>query len=248
MQHGSLYTSHVAWYPQLDPRADHADECAEYRRLLDEVLGEGVASLLELGGGAGNNATWLAERFTVTVTDLSPRMLALSREANPSCEHIVGDMRTLRLGRTFDAVLVHDAICHMTHLADLRAALETAFVHTRPGGAALVVPDCVRESFRVTTDDHSRDAGGRSLQYVVRMWDPDPTDSRTTTDYALLLGGPGGVEAVHMRHEEGLFSIAEWRALLEEVGFLVEAVPRSLPEDESDGPYWDHLWRCRRPA
>jgi len=41
-------------------------------------------------------------------------MLELSRTINPEAEHILGDMRTLRLGRTFDAVLIHDAICYMT--------------------------------------------------------------------------------------------------------------------------------------
>jgi hypothetical protein len=37
-------------------------------------------------------------------------MLGLSRALNPECEHLAGDTRTLPLGRTFDAVLVHDAI------------------------------------------------------------------------------------------------------------------------------------------
>lgn len=248
MDGGSLYTTHVAWYPLLDPRADHADECAEYSRIIDEALGAEPVRLLELGGGAGNNATHLSARYRVTVTDLSPGMLGLSREANPSCEHIAGDMRSLRLGRQFDAVLIHDAICHMTTRRDLRAALETAFVHTRPGGVALVVPDCVQESFTETTDDDTRDEGPLSLQYVVRCWDPDPTDGRTTTDYACLLRGPAGVEALHMRHEEGLFSIGAWRAMLGAVGFEVAALPRALPEDEQGGPYWDHLWCCRRPA
>jgi len=35
-------------------------------------------------------------------------MLELSRTINPELEHLVGDMRTIRLGRTFDAVLIHD--------------------------------------------------------------------------------------------------------------------------------------------
>lgn len=248
MKAGSLYTTHTAWYPLLDARADHADECAEYIRYLDAVLGEGPATLLELGAGAGNNATFLKRRFTVTATDLSPGMLALSRAANPDVLHIEGDMRDLRLGRTFDAVLIHDAICHMTTRGDLRAALRTAFVHTRPGGVALVVPDCVQESFQACGDDDTAEAGDLGLQYVVRIWDPDPTDEQTSTDYACLLRGPGGVQALHMHHTEGLFAIATWRALLEEVGFVVEDLPRTLPEDEGPHPHWDRLWRCRRPA
>ena len=63
-------------------------------------------------------------------------MLEVSKALNPQCEHILGDMRTLRMDRSFDAVFIHDAIMHMTTREDLRAAMETAFVHCRPGGAA----------------------------------------------------------------------------------------------------------------
>ena len=50
-------------------------------------------------------------------------------------------MRTLRLQRQFDAVLVHDAVAYMTTRADLAALVAaTAFAHTRPGGAALFAP------------------------------------------------------------------------------------------------------------
>ena len=51
-------------------------------------------------------------------------MLALSRALNPECEHLAGDMRTLRLGRVFDAVFVHDAVCYMTTRADLREFIQ----------------------------------------------------------------------------------------------------------------------------
>lgn len=248
MQRASLYTTHVAWYPLLDPVEEHADECAEYTRLLDAALPSGPTSLLELGGGAGNNAFHLKARFDITVTDLSPGMLALSEAQNATCRHVVGDMRSLRLDTAFDAVLVHDAICHMTSRADLLAAIETAFLHLRPGGVALFVPDIVAESFVESTDDAETENGALGLQYVVRVWDPDPTDDLIQTDYAFLLRGPAGVEALHMSHVEGRFSVETWRALLESVGFEAEAVPRALPDDESDGPYWDHLWRCRRPA
>ena len=76
-------------------------------------MGE-ATTLLELGSGGGNNASHLKHRFECTLTDLSPEMLALSRTLNPECEHIEGDMRTLRLERTFDAVFVHDAIAYIT--------------------------------------------------------------------------------------------------------------------------------------
>ena len=37
-------------------------------------------------------------------------------------------------------------------LEDLRAAIETAHLHCRPGGAALFAPDHLRENYRPSTD------------------------------------------------------------------------------------------------
>ena len=50
----------------------------------------------------------------------------------------VGDMRTVRLGETFVAVLIHDAISYMTTEADLMAVFGTARAHLRPDGLLIV--------------------------------------------------------------------------------------------------------------
>jgi len=47
------------------------------------------------------------------LVDKSPGMLEVSRALNPECEHVEGDMRTVRLGREFDLVFVHDAVAYM---------------------------------------------------------------------------------------------------------------------------------------
>ena len=144
-----LYSELAAWWPLLDDPADYAEEAGVYGDLLAEACDAPIESLLELGSGGGNTASHLKQHFRrLVLTDLSEDMLAVSRALNPECEHRVGDMRTLRLGRTFDAVFVHDAVCYMTTEADLRGAIETAWVHCRPGGAVLFAPDYVRENFR----------------------------------------------------------------------------------------------------
>lgn len=243
----SFYSTHVDWYPLLDPREDHEEECEEFVGLLLACLPPGRPRLLELGGGAGNNATYLKTAFAVTVTDLSAQMLDLSKAANPECRHIVGDMRTMRLEETFDAVLLHDAVSYLTTVEDLRAALTTVFVHLRPGGVGLVIPDCVAESFVETADTDSNTDGERALDYLVRVWDPDPTDTSIQSDYLCLLRDADGVTPLHIRSVEGCFPVAVWRALLSEVGFEVEDVPRGLPDDAEGGPYWNRCWRVRRP-
>jgi SAM-dependent methyltransferase len=239
-----LYGELVPWYRLLDPPADHEEEADSFQAAIERIASPRPETLLELGAGAGHNALFLKRRFRCTLADLSEPMLGLSRALNPECEHVLGDMRTQRLGRTFDAVLVHDAVVYMTTEADLRAAVETAFVHTRPGGAAIFAPDCVRDTFRDFSDLHQEDEGARSLRCLEWSWDPDPTDDAYTVEYALLLRDGTHMKAVHDRHVEGLFSRARWIAILEAGGFQVETQHRPVPE----GGYVDQIFVCRRPV
>lgn len=244
-----LYRELAGWWPLLDDPADYAEEAGVYGDLLAGACDGPVESLLELGSGGGNSASHLKRRFReVVLTDVSEEMLAVSRALNPACEHRVGDMRTLRLGRTFDAVFVHDAVCYMTTEADLRRAVETAHAHCRPGGAVLFAPDYVRENFREGTDTGGCDerpagdglsspagAGGcpRRLRYLEWTWDPDPADTEYTVDFAFLLRErDGSVRAVHDRHVEGLFPRGLWLDLLAEAGFEPRSVPLVLSDVE----------------
>ena len=162
----------------------------------------------------------------MALVDRSPEMLEVSRALNPECEHTEGDMRSIRLGRTFDCVFVHDAVVYMTTESDLRKAIETAFVHCRPGGAALFAPDHVRENFRPSTDHGGHDGESRSLRYLEWTWDPDPTDTTYVVDYAYLLrGSDGSVQVERDRHIEGLFARADWIRLFSEVGFRARIIP-----------------------
>lgn len=236
-----LYRDLVPWYRLVDPPADHDDEAACYLEALERAASPPAETLLELGAGAGHNAFFLKRRFRCTLTDPSDDMLALSRELNSECEHISGDMRTLRLGRTFDVVMVHDAVMYMISEDDLRAAAATAFAHTRPGGAALFAPDCVRETFREHTSLLGGDDGGRALRGLEWAWDRDPTDDTFAVEYALLLRDGDIVTSAHDRHVEGLFARATWLRILESTGYHVEMIQRPL----DDGAV-DEIFLCRR--
>jgi SAM-dependent methyltransferase len=221
-----MYEALAAWWPLLSAPEDYAEEAAFYANTLAGACEGPLCSVLELGSGGGNNASHLKSCFEMVLVEPSAGMRTVSRALNPECEHVEGDMRTARLGRQFDAVFVHDAICYMTTEADLRRAIETAFVHCRPGGAALFAPDHVRETFRPSTDHGGHDGETHSLRYLEWTWDPDPADSTYLVDYAFVLRAPdGGVRVEHDRHVEGLFSRADWLRLLADVGFDARVVP-----------------------
>src|SRR5688572_18531709 len=137
-----MYNELAKWWPRLSPPGDYVDEAEFFLPLLAEITAHPTVTMLEIGSGGGNNALHMKSAFeSVTLVDLSTEMLAVSRQLNPDCEHIQGDMRTLRLNRTFDVVFIHDAIDYMTTTDELKQAIETAFVHCKSGGIALFVPD-----------------------------------------------------------------------------------------------------------
>jgi len=225
-----MYGQLAPWFHLLTPPAEYAEEAAEVLRLLEDHAEGPVETALELGCGGGNLASHLAHRLRLTLTDASPAMLLLSRSINPGCEHIEADMRTLRLGRTFDAVIAHDAIVYMTSESDLRAALLTAFVHLRGGGAAIFLPDWVRDDYQPRTEhggsdeedgsDADRpDPRGRGLRYL--EWDRpiEPDGHTVSTDYVIVTRDGDEVTVHHDVHTMGIFPRATWLALLADVGF-----------------------------
>jgi ubiquinone/menaquinone biosynthesis C-methylase UbiE len=215
-----LYRDLAAWWPLFSSRDDYRIETRPYRRLLTAHGDRPAKTLLELGSGGGNNASYLKRWFDITLVDASAGMLRGSRRLNPECEHRPGDMRSVRLGRTFDRVFIHDAIMHMTSENDLARALKTAFVHTRPGGAAVIAPDCTRETHSSLTHHGGNDLGGRGLRYLEWNFDPDPHDTTYEVHFAYLLRDARGRVRVHRDlHRFGLFPKATWLRVLRETGF-----------------------------
>jgi SAM-dependent methyltransferase len=215
-----LYGELASWFHLLSSPPDYAEEAEFARSLLVEASATPPVTVLELGSGGGNNASHLKAHFKMTLVDLSQGMLELSRKLNPECEHLQGDMKTLRLGRTFDAVFIHDAIMYMTTEEDLRLALETASIHCKPGGVALVMPDVLRETFVSLTTHGGHDGAGRGIRYIEWIFDDDPADTTYTVDFAYLLREDmQPLRVIHDTHVFGIFPRDTWLRLLRDAGF-----------------------------
>lgn len=229
----SMYDELAEWWPLLSSPDEYEEEAAFYASALEAACARPPGRVLELGSGGGNNASHMKARFEMVLVEPSKGMLAVSRRLNPECRHVQGDMRTVRLGEQFDAVFVHDAVCYMTTIEDLRRAIATAAEHCRPGGAVLFAPDYVRENFAPSTDHGGHDSTDRGLRYLEWVWDPDPADSTYIADYILALRGPdGSIRVEHDRHVEGLFTRAEWLDALAGAGLEPKALPLTISEVE----------------
>ncbi len=228
-----FYNELAEWWYLISPPADYTDEAQFFLQQFAEITTRPDATLLELGSGGGNNAYYMQKAFAhVTLADLSPQMIALSQTLNPNCEHMAGDMRSMRLGREFDAVFIHDAIDYMTTLEDLRHALTTAYIHCKHGGMALFVPDEVRETFEPSTEQGGSDGDGRSARYLEWSHDIAPDSTTYHTDYVFLLHEKGkATQFVAEIHTLGVFARADWLRLLAEVGFSAEIVSDMYERD-----------------
>lgn len=231
-----LFTELAGWWQLFSP-TEFSKEAAFFGKLF---RASNATTLLELGSGSGNVAWLLKNDFTLTLTDISGAMLAESKKRNPELEHVEGDMRTLRLGRTFDGVLIQDAIMYMTSEEDVRAALLTAYEHCKPGGVVVIAPDWVAETFRPHTTHEGADAGERGIRALEWIWDADPNDTKVNYEMILALKEGDELRTVVDRHVVGVFPRATWVRLLEEVGFEVKVVEDLSTEAERSEVFLGH--------
>ena len=216
----------LAWlWPVISPPEEYADESGYWRRALWGKLGEGRHRILELGSGGGHNLSHLTRYFQATAVDLSPHMLRLSTALNLGVDHHQGDMRSVRLGQIFDAVLIHDAVSYLLTEEDLEATLETCRIHLRPGGVLLIGPDWVREDFDGATPKEFqwvRKKGRVEVTIDEYLHDPDPDDTQIESIYTYTIKENGKEIVEKDTHITGLFLIATWTRLMEQNGFRVE--------------------------
>jgi cyclopropane fatty-acyl-phospholipid synthase-like methyltransferase len=110
------------------------------RPYLDAVtsrLGPG-APVLDLGCGTGEpmGRHLIESGLDVTGVDAAPAMLALARSRLPRATWIEADMRTLALGRRYDAVIAWDSFFHLSE-DEQRAMFPIFERHIAPGGILL---------------------------------------------------------------------------------------------------------------
>jgi trans-aconitate methyltransferase len=90
--------------------------------------------VLDIGCGMGEPvARWFIERgYRLTGVDSAPSLIAMARQRFPDEEWIVGDMRSLDLGRRFEGVLAWHSFFHLSP-DDQRPMFARFAAHAGPG-------------------------------------------------------------------------------------------------------------------
>lgn len=216
-----LYNELSSWWPVLSAPEDYEEESGLYIKIIEKYK-KNIKCALELGCGGGSNASFFKKHYNMTLTDLSLKMLEVSKKLNPECRHFEGDMRLVRLKEKFDLVFIHDAIMYMTTEEDLFKTFITAMEHLKNDGILFIAPDYFKETFKPQTSHGGHDRKERSMRYLEWMRDDDPDDNLTETYFAYLLkDGNGPIRIEYDLSVNGIFSQKTWQKLLEQAGFKV---------------------------
>ena len=120
-------------YPEWASRV-HGRAREHYTQVLLDRLPDGAA-VLDLGCATGELLTkQLAERFTVTGVDISPRQIELAKQRIPRATFIHADMTELELPlESFDAVAAFYSLTHVPR-EEVAPLLRAIYPWLRPGG------------------------------------------------------------------------------------------------------------------
>lgn len=135
----SVFSAYSEYYDLLYRDKDYVGESRYVIDRLKQSIGRQPNSILELGCGTGKHAElFQTEGLKVAGVDLSATMIEQARTRLPGITFVEGDVRSVRIGSTFESVvsLFHVASYQTTN-DDILAFLQTAAAHLDPGGVFL---------------------------------------------------------------------------------------------------------------
>lgn len=237
-----VFGNYARYYNLLYQDKDYASE-ARYINALIQKHRPGAGTVLNLGCGTGNHDFELAGLgYAITGVDMSAEMLSAANtrlssigSSIPSVCFKEGDIRTVRLHKTFDIVLsLFHVMSYLSTNDDLQSAVATIKEHLVPGG--LLIFDCwygpaVLRDPPVVRVKHLEDA---AIQ-VVRIAEPvmHPNDNLVDVNYHVIITdkSTGKVEQLKESHRMRYLFIPELELVLHGAGLNIISVSEWMTDN-----------------
>ena len=213
---------------------DYPAESEALHAIIQEAS-PGARTLLDVACGTGAHLECLARWYEVEGVDLSPEMLEVARARLRDVPLHVADMRSLDMGRRFDAVTcLFSAIGYVTDPSAMRSTIQRLADHVAPGGVLIVDgwvrPEDWRDGFRAEPEIAFDDS-----TTVVRLSASRREGSITELDLHHLVGEAAGVEYFKEQHRLALVPTADYVAAFESAGLIARVVPYMPSRDRVVG-------------
>jgi len=247
-----VFDAYAAYYDLLYRDKDYPGE-ARYVQSLLRKQGVSQGDLLELGCGTGKHAEQLARLgYSVQGIDLSPSMIDIARRRSASdrTRFEVGDARSARLNRTFNAAIsLFHVASYQTTNDDLAAMLATAAIHLKTGGIFVfdfwygpgVLTDPPTHRVKHLEDE--------AIQ-VTRTATPTlhPNENVVDVHYAVQVkqNKSGQVANIEETHHMRYLFLPELTFMLQSVGMEMLRAGRWMSDEELDSRSWQAVVTARR--
>ncbi len=199
----------------------HKDYEEEANWIREAVQGRcpGARTLLDVACGTGRHLAALKPSFASEGVDSNPRFVSLAREnAGVAVHH--GDMDSLDLGRTYDAVIcMFSAIGYSTNL---EAAISSMARHICPGGVLIVEPWFTAEQW-ISGAYQVIEREADDLR-VIRMSRSSVDDGVAVMEMHHLVGTHTAIEHFVEIHRMTLFGFDEYETAFRRAGLGYELV------------------------
>jgi SAM-dependent methyltransferase len=236
-----LFDAYSRYYNLLYRDKDYAAE-VNYIDLLLQRHGIGGKDLLEFGSGTGKHGHLLAESgYRVTGIERSAEMVALViPSVGFACQQ--GDICTVQLGRTFDAVLaLFHVISYQTSNDDVKAVFARAAEHLRLGGLFVFDVWYSPAVFSQRPAVRVKRLEGKGVR-ITRIAEPEIhcNENRVDVNYSIFAEDvtTGAVQTLAETHPMRHFSLPELDLLADLAGFERLAAEGFLTGERASEDTW----------
>ena len=194
-----------------------------YSLIAPELEKRNASTILEVACGTGRLIKILEENgYIVTGLDLSGDMLAIAR-TRVKGDLVQQDMRRIKLGKTFDAVICLGAgFTYMQRDGDIESALSSFYRHLNDDGV-LIFDNFDAERFNHDRfgkwEEETQKFNDLTITRRTRSSDWDSSSDTWTVDWVWRIEGMDGVKTVHDSQRLKAFRYTCLREKLVEAGF-----------------------------
>lgn len=237
----SVFDAYSRYYDLLYRDKDYAAEVAYIDCLLSRHAITGP-TILEFGSGTGRHARLLAARgYQVTGVERSAEMVAQATEAEGfRCQQ--GDICTVQLGRTFDAVLsLFHVVSYQVSNPAVQAVFARAAEHLQPGGLFIFDVWYSPAVYRSRPEVRVKRMADDRLE-IIRIAEPQihPNANRVDVNYSILARdrATDALETFSETHPMRHFSLPELDLLATSAGFERQAAEAFLTGEAPSEETW----------
>lgn len=245
----SVFGDYAKYYDLLYRDKDYE---AETRFVLDALAKQGCVpqTVLDLGSGTGRHAMTLAARnVSVTGVDLSKLMVNMANDSKvpsletdfPLPEFTVGDARTVRFGKKFDAVtaLFH-VMSYQTHEDDAAAVFATAREHLNKNGLFFFDFWYGPGVLNLRPEERNLHLKGESLSiHRHAMPELHVNDNIVDVNYTVtLVSKSGDTSELKEQHRMRYWFLPELKYIASQEGFTIETCGSWISYEGPDDSTW----------